>query len=259
MTDQTGSEAPPQAKAPSPEKLGQATQVIGDILRLMGYPATLDVKDAADGGISVALHFQGEAAGVQPGRRSHLVDSLQFIVNKIINRPSTERRWISIGVGAHPEPRPPPGERPKKVPPPAPAPVAAPPPASAPAAAATPRRPAPAPPPPRAAPFAGSAPLSTSRRQEHDEASLQVSEDVALATAVRELARKSAELGRFYALAPMNMEDRARVLKAATGIAGLKVGVEGEGRNRRVVFTPDKPAPMPKRTVPDYGDEDDDA
>jgi predicted RNA-binding protein Jag len=86
-----------------------------------------------------------------------------------------------------------------------------------------------------------------------------VPEDPALSQAVVRLAQKSAELGRYYAITPMRPEDRARVLKSVAGVPGMRASVEGEGRNRRVVFTPDKPVPLPKRTaIPDYGDEDED-
>jgi hypothetical protein len=38
----------------------------------------------------------------------------------------------------------------------------------------------------------------------------------------------------------------------------VRVACEGEGRNRRVVFTPEKPAPLPKRSMlPDDDEEDD--
>jgi hypothetical protein len=36
----------------------------------------------------------------------------------------------------------------------------------------------------------------------------------------------------------------------------VKVTAQGEGRNRRVVFTPEKPAPMPKKSAHVYDDED---
>ena len=55
----------------------------------------------------------------------------------------------------------------------------------------------------------------------------------------------------------MKQEDRARVLKSVEGVSGLAVRGEGEGRNRRVVFTPDKPAPMPKRNHPNFDDDED--
>jgi predicted RNA-binding protein Jag len=74
----------------------------------------------------------------------------------------------------------------------------------------------------------------------------------------RSLAEKSARLGRFYALMPMAAEDRARVLKAAAGVAGVRVHTEGEGRHRRVVFSPEKPAPLPRRSaLPDWDEEED--
>ncbi|HLL53901.1 MAG TPA: hypothetical protein VK447_10165 [Myxococcaceae bacterium] len=282
MSDsQPGSAPTPEAGASG--KREQATHVIGEILRLMGYPARLDVKDGADGGISVALQFEGEVPGVQVGKRSHLIDSLQFIVNKIVNRPTGERRWISIGVGQHPEPRPPPGERPAKKAAPAQAQVAqqvaqAP---SAPAQAAVPAQAQVAQPPvaQAAAPAMAVAPVpavaarkpspppaqargpaqAPARRADGDELNLDVPEDSALSQAVVRLAQKSAELGRYYAITPMKPEDRARVLKSVAGVPGMKASVEGEGRNRRVVFTPDKPAPLPKRNaIPDYGDEDED-
>src|SRR4051794_22099634 len=97
-------------------KKAQAEKIIGDILRLMELPARMEVKDGADGSVSVALFFEQELPSAPNGRRSHLVDSLQFLVNKIINRPNSERRWINIGVGAHPEPRTPRPERPPRQP-----------------------------------------------------------------------------------------------------------------------------------------------
>ncbi len=244
----------PAAAAPAVDKKEWATRVIYDILTLMELPARLDVKDAPDGGISVALHFDVEVPGLQAGKRSHVIDALQFLANKVVNRPNTERRWISIGVGAHPEPRPPPQERPPRAAatPPAPAASAAAGAPAAPVAAAVPgqqpqrpQRPARGPGPARAA--------------ESDERSLEVSEDAALTEAARALAQKSAQFGRYVALLPMKQEDRARVVKAVGGVAGVSVRLEGEGRNRRVVFHPEKPAPMPKRTHPNFDDDEDEA
>ena len=75
--------------------------------------------------------------------------------------------------------------------------------------------------------------------------------------AVRALAEKSAKLGRIYGLAGMKVEQRAQTLKAVDGVAGLSAKVEGEGRGRRVVLTPDKIAPMPKRVLPGHDDDED--
>jgi predicted RNA-binding protein Jag len=70
------------------------------------------------------------------------------------------------------------------------------------------------------------------------------------------MAERSAQLGRFYAIASMTAENRKRVLMAAASVPGVQVRAEGEGRNRRVVFVPAKPVPMPRRAVLDYGDDD---
>ncbi|NOK34264.1 hypothetical protein D7W79_18090 [Corallococcus exercitus] len=244
-------------------------KLLTDILGLMGFPARLDLQDATDGSLSVALHFEsGAPPGVEPGKRSQVLDSLQFLLNKMLHRPGVERRWVMLGAGAHPEPRP---RREAAAQQQAPASaqaatveqVAASTPAQKPARAAAP---APAAQPPQrnarggqpaqqaAKPAQAPAPA---KGAEADERSLQVEEDPAFREAVRKLAEKSASLGRFYAFAAMKTEDRARVLKAVEGVGGVKVAAEGEGRNRRVVFTPAKPAPMPKRSLLPDDDEDD--
>jgi predicted RNA-binding protein Jag len=234
MTEPTVTPAP---SADAEQKRERAREVIAEILRLMELGASLEVKDAADGGISVAVKFDGEVAGVQAGKRSHLIDSLQFIANKLVNRAGTEKRWISIGVGEHPAPRVP-APKPQR---PAQAPVAAKPATAAALPAAAPARPT------RPAPVAAA-----------DETTLEVSEDAELAAVARSLAEKSVKFGRYFALTPMKAEDRARVYRAARAVEGLRVSLEGEGRNRRVVFTPDKPTPMPRRTLPVEMDDDED-
>jgi len=217
---------------PSPERREQAVQVLTELLRLMEFPAKLEAKDATDGGISVALMPEGEFPGVQAGRRSHVMDAVQFIANKLVNRAGLEKRWVSIGVGAHPEPRPAPGSRRPPAPPPAVGAAAAP---SGPLPAAV--VPAPRPPPP------------AHRPPVDPEANAQAPEDAGLAALGQLLGQKCATHGRFYAVWPMKLEDRARMLKAAQGVSGIKAFAEGEGRNRRLVFAPDKPVPMPKRSA----------
>ncbi|MBZ4419063.1 hypothetical protein [Myxococcus sp. RHSTA-1-4] len=250
--------APAAGGAASAEFRARVEKLLGDILGLMGFPARLDMQDAADGSLSVALHFEaGPPPGVENGRRSQVVDSLQFLLNKMMHRPGVERRWVVLGAGVHPEPRQ------RREPQAAQAQAAAPAPAGAVAQAAAAPRPAPqaaAQAPAKANPRAAQAPAAKPApvaRVDADERSVTVEEDAALREAARRLAEKSGGLGRFYALAAMKLEDRARVLKAVEGVAGVKVTAEGEGRNRRVVFTPEKPAPLPKRSLLPDDDEDD--
>lgn len=204
-------------------KRQQTEQVLAEILERMEWPAGLELKDAEDGGISVALHSKVEIPGLQTGKKSPLVDALQLVVNKIVNRPGTERRWVTIGVGEHPAPRAP--DRAAKKP----------------AAAAAAR---------------GAAPVPVAGAAEQDEKSLSVSPDPALEEVARLLARRSAERGRYYAIFGMKREDRARVIQASASAENCRVIVEGEGRQRRVVFNPAKPMPMPKRMFPIDDDED---
>jgi predicted RNA-binding protein Jag len=253
-------QAPPQSAAPAPaaDTRVRAQKLLTDILGLMGFPARLDFQDASDGSLAVALHFEsGLPPGVENGKRSQVVDSLQFLLNKMLHRPGVERRWVMLGAGVFPEPRP-------RKEPQAPAPAAPANGAAAPRSPAPPRAqaPAPAPAPAKAqaraqAPAQAAAPAQAQRRTEADERSVEVAEDAALKEAARKLAEKSASLGRFYALAGMKLEDRARVLKAVEGVAGVAVTGEGEGRCRRVVFTPEKPAPLPKKLLLPDDDEDD--
>jgi predicted RNA-binding protein Jag len=247
---QTQGSAP--VAAPAGELRARVERLLTDILGLMGFPARLEFKDAADGSLSVALQFEaGLPPGVELGKRSQVVDSLQFLLNKMLHRPGVERRWVVLGAGAHPEPR---GSKPApavqaQAPAQAQAPVA---PKAAPAARAAPQQkaaPAPKPAAPAAAPV---------KRGDADERSVEVAEDAELREAVRQLAEKSGRLGRFYALAAMKLEDRARVLKYVDGVAGVQVSGVGEGRNRRVVFTPEKPAPLPKRSLLPADDDEDD-
>jgi predicted RNA-binding protein Jag len=264
------SPSPASVAAAGAELRARVERLLSDILGLMGFPARLDFKDASDGSLAVALHFQGEPPpGVEKGKRSQVVDSLQFLLNKMLHRPGTERRFVLVGAGIHPEPR---SERLKReqaaaqaaaaqAPAPAPAPA---PQAAAPAPQPAPRAPPQAPAPREARPARGQraqqqeAKAPAARATESDERSLEVAEDASLREAARKLVEKSATLGRFYALVTVKPDDRARVLKAVEGVPGVKVSCEGEGRNRRIVFTPDKPAPLPKRSMlPDDDDEED--
>ncbi|MFL5347541.1 MAG: hypothetical protein ACJ8AT_22370 [Hyalangium sp.] len=256
MTEQAlPQQQPPGGSGAGGDTRGRVERLLTDILGLMGYPARLEFQDASDGSLAVALHFEaGAPPGVENGKRSQVVDSLQFLLNKMLHRPGLERRWVLLGAGVLPEPRP------RKEPqPPAPAPAASAAPAPRPPAPPKAQAPAPAPAPANAKAARAPAPAAAppARRTDSDERTVEVSEDAVLKEAARQLAGKSASLGRFYAIAAMKLEDRARVLKAVEGVTGVAVAGEGEGRCRRVVFTPDKPAPLPRKLLLPDDDEDD--
>lgn len=252
MSETAAVVAPIAAPAPvtpaSPERKTQVEALVRGILQHMDYPARMDMKDMPDGGIGIALHFDGDLPGIVPSKpRSWLVDCIQFLVNKAINRPNVEKRWVSLGVNAFPEPR---AEKPPRE-------------AKEPAPAAPPAPQAKAPPKGEKAPPKKDAPREERRderprRTEPDEKSLEVKADPALTKLFTSLAEKSARTGRLYAVMSLSAEDRARALQAAAGVKGVSVRTEGEGHWRRVTFTPDKVTPMPskKQVMPDYDDEE---
>lgn len=257
MTEQAQPQQSPSGAGTGGDTRGRVEKLLPDILGLMGYPARLEFRDASDGSLAVALHFEaGAPPGVENGKRSQVLDSLQFLLNKMLHRPGAERRWVLLGAGVFPEPRP---RKEPQAPVPAPAANGA---AAAPRPAAPPKAPAPAPSPapaPQKAARPAPAPAAPppAKRGEPDERTVEVAEDAALKEAARQLAGKSGSLGRFYAIAAMKLEDRARVLKAVEGVAGVTVTGEGEGRCRRVVFSPEKPAPLPRKLLLPEDDEDD--
>lgn len=247
-------EAPlPVVTAAPPERKAQVETLVKGILQHMDYPARMETKDMPDGGIGIALHFEGELPGIVQGKpRSWLVDCIQFLVNKAINRPNVEKRWVSLGVNAFPEPRPEKSEKPAAPPPNGAEPVKK---ADAPKKAEakkgeTPKK-------PEVAPKREDRP-SKGSRNEPDERSLEVKEDAASTKLFTMLAQKAAKTGRFYAVMSLSADDRARALKAVEGVKGVSAKAEGEGIWRRLTFVPATPTPMPskKQVMPDYDDEE---
>ena len=226
------------AVEPVDERRMQAVAVLEQLLRAMDVPATLETRDLPDGSISIAVSPAVELAGVVAGRRSPLGDALQYLVNKLINKPGQERRWVAVGLGGHPEARGPKPQRPAAPPAPAmtngsgPAPVARP--------AAPGRTPAPG------------------RSADADERTLVVEDDPVFDAAARGLAERSASSGRIYAVVGLGALERGRLLRVADGAAGVSAHAEGEGRLRRLVLTPEKVVPMPRQRLPveDLPDDD---
>ena len=216
------------------DRAAKAAAVLQELLRLADVPATLDVKDAPDGGISIAVALGAELPGVALGRRGTFVDALQFLVNKLTHKPGSERRWVSLGLGEHPAPRVPRPPRPPSDSNGAPRPAA-------------PARPVPV----AATDFTEEV---TAPRPSVAEAPVapvpSVSEDAELTVSARAMAVAAAAAGRLYAVVTLSSDDRARILRAVEGVEGVRAAVEGEGRMRRLVLTPDRPVPMPRKTHP---------
>lgn len=224
-------ESAEQPLAAEGDRAEKAAAVLRELLRLADVPATLDVKDAPDGGISIAMALGVELPGVALGRRGTFVDALQFLVNKLTHKPGSERRWVSLGLGEHPAPRVP---RPAR--------------ASG-EGNGTVRPAAPV----RAAPIAPAVvaeDIPVERPSLVEEPLPSISEDAELTLAARAMAEASAATGRLYGVVALSTDDRTRILRAVEGVPGVRAAVEGEGRLRRLVLTPDRPLPMPRKTHP---------
>jgi len=74
----------------SPEILEEAQKVVRDILVLMNMPAETRVKE--DGIIEVV----GDGSGLLIGKRGATIDSLQFIVNRILNKDREEPVYLTV-------------------------------------------------------------------------------------------------------------------------------------------------------------------
>jgi len=213
------------------DRRAQAVAFLDQLLRSMDVPATLETKDLPDGSISIAITPGVELAGVVTGRRSPLGDALQYLVNKLVNKPGQDRRWVAIGLGAHPEPR---GQKPSRPP----------------AAGPAPMTNGSAPPAPVARPAPPARPAPQARPQDVDERTLITDADGPFEGAARALAERSASSGRVYAVVTLGTTERGRLLRSADAVEGVTAKAEGEGRLRRVVLTPDKVVPMPRQRLP---------
>ena len=247
------------------DKRPQVETLLTDVFRLMEYPAKLDFKDMPDGSLGVSVHFEGELPGITAGKRSYLLDSVQFWLNKVVNRPNVPRRWVNLAVDSFPEPRQPgqPREpREPREPAPAAALVAAQPPREKrpDAPAKRPDRPDRAERPeqkkPEARPAAAAQPPR--RSGQADERTLTPAADPALTAAGKLLAEKSAKHGRIYGVMLLTPDARSLMLKASDEVKGVTAKAEGEGHWRRLVLVPEKLAVIAKKQVmPDYDDEED--
>lgn len=256
-------EAQPQpGGAAGRDKREWTEEVMGELIRLMGVRAKVEVKDIEateqiPASVSVAVTPEEEVPGLQAGKRSPVADALQFLANKIINR-GADKRWINVGIGGHPEPRTP-GQKKQKQPAQQQAQAqqqqqsAAP----APGQSVPSAKPSPAPAPPQKKGKKEKKEPRAASSARADESKLEVADDPELTRLGTLLAEKAQSFGRVYAVLPATPAERVLLARGAEGVADVTVKMDGEGRHRRVVFTPANPKPMPKKSyLPDYDEEE---
>ncbi len=86
----------------SPESVALVTEELQRIVTLMGFPSTLEVETK---GMAVVCTLRGEYEENLAGPDGKVLDSLQYILRKMVSRKVEERLRISINVGSFREKR----------------------------------------------------------------------------------------------------------------------------------------------------------
>lgn len=86
----------------SPESIEIVRDELLRIVELMGFPSTLEVQTT---GLAVACTLRGEFEENLAGPEGKVLDSLQYILRKIVSRKVQERLRITINVGSFREKR----------------------------------------------------------------------------------------------------------------------------------------------------------
>jgi len=86
----------------SPESLKIVELEVRRLIDLMGFPSTLDVQSK---GLAVTCTIRGEHEESLTGQDGKVLDSLQYILRKIVSRKVSERLRVTINVGEFREKR----------------------------------------------------------------------------------------------------------------------------------------------------------
>ena len=80
----------------SPESLKIVEEEVRRLIDLMGFPSTLDVQAS---GLAVTCTIRGEHEESLTGQDGKVLDSLQYILRKIVSRKASERLRVTVNVG----------------------------------------------------------------------------------------------------------------------------------------------------------------
>jgi spoIIIJ-associated protein len=79
-----------EAQAPTPEMLLEAQGIVSDLLRLMNMPGEVKIREEG------LLEIMGDGSGLIIGKRGQTLDSLQFLLNRIVNKSRPEPVFITL-------------------------------------------------------------------------------------------------------------------------------------------------------------------
>ena len=67
-----------------------------DVVAKMGMDCDVTLDDERDDGEDIHIHVTGPDAGRIIGKKGQVLSALQFLVNRAMNRPGIERRYITV-------------------------------------------------------------------------------------------------------------------------------------------------------------------
>lgn len=84
--------------AASPEKLLRTREVVTELCRRIGAEVAVEVRDSAEG-IACSLQVRSGGEVFQMAPRGQVLEALQYLANRIVNRDSDQRKWIVLDIG----------------------------------------------------------------------------------------------------------------------------------------------------------------
>jgi spoIIIJ-associated protein len=86
----------PEAGA-SDERSEKALEFLSTVLSLMGMDCNVALQPTKEGSeADIQLEIRGRDAGRIIGKKGQVLSALQFLLNRVINRPDLERRYLTV-------------------------------------------------------------------------------------------------------------------------------------------------------------------
>jgi spoIIIJ-associated protein len=79
-----------ESQEPTPEMLQEAQGIVTDLLKLLNMPGEVKIREEG------LLEIMGDGSGLIIGKRGQTLDSLQFILNRIVNKSRSEPVFITL-------------------------------------------------------------------------------------------------------------------------------------------------------------------
>ena len=87
----------PQAIAPGDDRAGTALDFLSEVLTHMEMDCQVNLVPASDGNeADISLEISGRDTGRIIGKKGQVLAALQFLVNRVINRPDLGRRYVTV-------------------------------------------------------------------------------------------------------------------------------------------------------------------